>query len=246
MSDWENEEFDAIESVVLSTKKKWDDEDVDDNQIKESWEDSEDETSESDSESAQRSPPAKSDDTVTKPGKKRMTVAQKIAMKNARQLAENDQPTLSSAEERREAQLKLERHADEENAADLFAGMTIKDQKFREDLATMNPRSKEDFDQFRKVLVERITSFSNQRHYPGFVDILVRELCVPLKDTDVRKAASTLSSLANEKQKAARDAAKGKKKNKKPVAKVHVASMPTKMTDDMDYADAYDDMDDFM
>ncbi|KAJ1955579.1 Translation initiation factor 3 subunit J component [Dispira parvispora] len=242
MSDWENEDFDAIESVVLSTKKKWDDEDVEDNQIKESWEDSEDESSESEAESA-APPPTKSD--TTKPGKKRMTVAQKIAQKNASQLAGNDQAEMS-VEERREAQLKLERNADEENAADLFAGMTIKDQKFREDLATMNPRSKEDFDQFRKILVERITSFSNQRHYPVFVDALVRELCVPLKDTDVRKAASTLSSLANEKQKAARDAVKGKKKNKKPVAKVHVTTMPTKMADDADYADAYDDLDDFM
>jgi translation initiation factor 3 subunit J len=46
---------------------------------------------------------------------------------------------------------------------------------------------------------------------------------MPLKDVEVRKAASGLTTLANEKQKEQRDKASGKKKLKaaaKPTAKV--------------------------
>lgn len=48
----------------------------------------------------------------------------------------------------------------------------------------------------------------------------VRALAEPLRDIDVRKAASTLSAVANEKQKEQREKASGKKKPKaalKPV-----------------------------
>lgn len=48
----------------------------------------------------------------------------------------------------------------------------------------------------------------------------MKELCAPLKDVEVRKAASGLTVLANEKQKDQRDKASGKKKPKaatKPV-----------------------------
>lgn len=42
----------------------------------------------------------------------------------------------------------------------------------------------------------------------------VRELAQPLRDVEVRKAASSLTTLANEKQKEQRDKSSGKKKTK--------------------------------
>lgn len=42
----------------------------------------------------------------------------------------------------------------------------------------------------------------------------MRELAVPLKDVEVRKAASGLTTLANEKQREQREKASGKKKSK--------------------------------
>ncbi len=64
-----------------------------------------------------------------------------------------------------------------------------------------------------------ITEFIIKRHqnkplYPAFVEHHARELAMPLKDVEVRKAASGLTTLANEKQKEARDKASGKKKPK--------------------------------
>ncbi|RKP39923.1 eukaryotic translation initiation factor 3 subunit J, partial [Dimargaris cristalligena] len=238
--------------VVVPTKKTWDDEDAEDTEIKESWEDSDDSDSDVDDGSA----------APTAPTKKRITVAQKIAEKNAerqKQLEERAQRKAQGLEvegdaeldeedivARRQAERNRELNADAENAADLFSGMTIKDQKFRDDLASLNPRTKDDFDQFRKLLVERITSYQNQRYYSTFVDSFARDICVPMSDMDVRKAASSLSSLANDKQKAARDAAKGKKKTKKPAAKVQAAPAKSTQLDTTDYSNNYDDFDDFM
>jgi hypothetical protein len=47
----------------------------------------------------------------------------------------------------------------------------------------------------------------------------VRALAAPLRDVDVRKAASALTTLANEKQKEQRDKAGGKKKGANKPAK---------------------------
>jgi translation initiation factor 3 subunit J len=56
--------------------------------------------------------------------------------------------------------------------------------------------------------------------YPSFIEHHVKALSQPLRDIEVRKAASGLTTLANEKQKEQRDKASGKKKSKsvaKPV-----------------------------
>lgn len=50
--------------------------------------------------------------------------------------------------------------------------------------------------------------------YATFVEHHVRALASPLRDVEVRKAASGLTTLANEKQKEQRDKASGKKKPK--------------------------------
>lgn len=52
--------------------------------------------------------------------------------------------------------------------------------------------------------------------YAKFVESLVKGVCEPLKDNETRKAASGLTTLANEKQKAAKEATSKKKKPGKP------------------------------
>lgn len=48
--------------------------------------------------------------------------------------------------------------------------------------------------------------------YASFVEQLARDIAQPLKDVEVRKVASSLTTLANEKQKEQREKASGKKK----------------------------------
>ncbi|RIA91304.1 translation initiation factor 3, subunit 1 alpha, partial [Glomus cerebriforme] len=80
-------------------------------------------------------------------------------------------------------------------------------------LDTINPRTKEEFSKFSKLLVDRIRKHEKQgTTYVNFINEFVRELCFPLKDVDVRKVASSLTTLANEKQKQIREKDKPKKK----------------------------------
>jgi translation initiation factor 3 subunit J len=82
-------------------------------------------------------------------------------------------------------------------------------------LISFQPRTKEDF----QKLSDRIIEFIIKRHqtkplFPTFIEHHARALAMPLKDVEVRKVASGLTTLANEKQKEQRDKASGKKKLK--------------------------------
>lgn len=82
-------------------------------------------------------------------------------------------------------------------------------------MISFQPRTKEDF----QKLSDRIIEFIMKRHqdkplYPIFIEHHARSLAMPLKDVEVRKVASGLTTLANEKQKEQRDKVSGKKKPK--------------------------------
>lgn len=82
-------------------------------------------------------------------------------------------------------------------------------------LITFEPRTKEDFQKFSRLIIEYIVKRQeNKPLYASFVEHHARELAAPLKDVEVRKVASGLTTLANEKQKEQRDKASGKKKTK--------------------------------
>jgi translation initiation factor 3 subunit J len=63
-----------------------------------------------------------------------------------------------------------------------------------------------------------------------------------MKDMDVRKAASSLTALANDKQRQQKEALKNSKKTKGKVQPVAKAA-PTQARE---YSTTYDDFDDFM
>ena len=83
-------------------------------------------------------------------------------------------------------------------------------------LISAQPRTKEDFIDLSNKIVEFILKRHQSKPlYPTFVEHFVREVAQPLRDVEVRKAASGLTTLANEKQKEQRDkAGSGKKKTK--------------------------------
>ena len=82
-----------------------------------------------------------------------------------------------------------------------------------------NPKTKEDF----VILSRQVFELVIKRHqdkplYAAFVEAHAKELANPLRDVEVRKVASGLTALANEKQREARDKTSGKKKKPpKPV-----------------------------
>lgn len=81
-----------------------------------------------------------------------------------------------------------------------------------------SPQSKEEFVALSDAIIAHITKRHQDKPlYATFVEHHARALAMPLRDVDVRKAASGLTTLANEKQ---REKTSGKKKPKsaaKPV-----------------------------
>jgi translation initiation factor 3 subunit J len=90
-----------------------------------------------------------------------------------------------------------------------------------DEILKSTPKSKEDFVALSDAIVAHIIKRHQDKPlYNTFVEHHVRALATPLRDVEVRKAASGLTTLANEKQREQRDKLSGKKKPKsagKPV-----------------------------
>ncbi|KAG9315030.1 eukaryotic translation initiation factor 3 subunit J [Chiua virens] len=118
-------------------------------------------------------------------------------------------------------------------------------------LLSANPRTKEDFQVLSAQIIELVIKQHHSKPlYPSFVEYHVRQLAEPLRDVEVRKAASALTTLANEKQKEQRDKASGKKKPKSASKPTLGAAKVSSKFDTGVYDEALDDFgkdaDDFM
>ncbi|KAG5636402.1 hypothetical protein H0H81_008176 [Sphagnurus paluster] len=234
MSDWD-EESDTpaappAPKVVPKPKGKWGGEDEEDDGPASDWEDSSSEEEEK--------PKATTAAPPKKKGNIKAKLAEKEAQKAARKAAGEDSDDYDSdavLDPREKARRDRERTSSSE----------------LDSIISFQPRTKEDF----QTLSSRIIEFIIKRHqnkplYASFVEHHVRELAMPLKDVEVRKAASGLTTLANEKQKEQREKASGKKKSKSSSKPALGAAKPSAKLDTELYDEALDDFgtnaDDFM
>jgi len=245
MSDWDTSDN---ETPIINIKpaSNWNDEDADDD-IKESWEESEEEQPKG----------------VIKP-KKKIPLAQKIAEREAKE-RDNKLKELAAdltsegLRQRREEQKRLQEEADLQNVADLFGGVALQESEKTQPLNensteskmiafSENPlKTKEDFDQYEKLLSEMILNGKASKLYPGFIENLVRTICEPLKDVELRKITSVLTAVANEKQRAAKAATKGKSKgSKKTNVRVDADITSATSAAKAGVFDNYEEFDDFM
>jgi translation initiation factor 3 subunit J len=82
-----------------------------------------------------------------------------------------------------------------------------------DDILKSTPKSKEDFVALSDAIIAHIIKQHQDKPlYGTFIEHHVRALAAPLRDVEVRKAASGLTTLANEKQREQRDKLSGKKK----------------------------------
>lgn len=259
MSDWDDSDNDSPATAPSApgrsippkpvAKSKWEGEDEDDNDVVSDWEESEEEE--------EKPKPA----AAAPPPKKKGTIKQKIAEKEAlkaQQAAAGEEEDVYNEDDvldpREKARRDRERElaADLNNAADLLGAAALggTSDKELDKIISFDPRTKDDFAEFSKKIINYIIKrHQNKPLYATFVEMHVRELAAPLKDVDVRKAASGLTTLANEKQKEQRDKAGGKKK--KAAAKPALGSTKASAKYDTNaYDEALDDFgnnpDDFM
>ncbi|KAG8895053.1 Translation initiation factor 3 subunit J component, partial [Tulasnella sp. 403] len=225
--------------------KKWADEDADDKQVVSDWEDSEEEEK-----------PKKP--VVLPPAKKKGSLKQKLAEKAAAKAAalangddsgDTEDDIIDPALKKR-LDHERELEADMKNASDLLGGGSTSSKDLHS-ILKVNPRTKEEFIDLSKQINELIIKrLQDKPLYAAFVEHHVRELAQPLRDVDIRKTASVLTTLANEKQREQREQKEGKKKKSTKPALVGGSSRVSKAVDTKVYEEALDDFgndpDDFM
>lgn len=235
MSDWENsdKEEEAVKPVKV-VKSKWEGEDEEE-QVASDWDES----------SEEEKPKSTA---VAPPPKKKGTLKQKLAQKEAEKAARiargefnEDELVEMHPQERARIDREKELQSDLKNAADLFGGLGVGTSSLQ-DIVRLDPKTKEDFQTLSTLIVEHIIKpHQSKPLYHQFVEMHVKELALPLKDVEVRKAASTLTTLANEKQKEAKDKASGKKKPKATAKATIGAAKVVGKIDTTAYEEALDD-----
>ncbi|EEF42788.1 eukaryotic translation initiation factor 3 subunit J isoform X1 [Ricinus communis] len=219
MEDWEDEQ---IPPLILKEqpKSKWDDEDVDDNDVKESWED-EDEPA---PEPVAKPPPEKA---TKKP------VTKSIEKKGKTVVAkEESQPLDPVAEKLR--QQRLVEEADYRSTTELFGK--------RGDEKTLDnfiPKSESDFLEYAELVSHKLRPYEKSFHYIGLLKAVMRLSMTAMKAADAKDVASSVTAIANEKLKAEKEANAGKKKGGKK-KQLHV----DKPDEDL-VVDSYDALDDY-
>jgi len=241
MENWDDEsEEEQVKPAPVVASRKFEGEDEEDDVV-DDWDASSDEEAEA--------PPQ-----PVAPARKKMSLKARIAEREAekaRRLAEDEgedeESVVDEAEQRRrdkEQQLEI----DLANANSLLSGTSISGKALPteiQELMAFNPKTKEDFEAYSKKIIEAfIKKHQEKPLYATFVEMHVKALAQPLRDVDVRKAASGLTTLANEKQKEQRDKSSGKKKKKPALS----GTKGSARVDTAAYEDALDDFgnDDFM
>lgn len=219
MEDWDDE---AVPQVPIKEEPKsnWDDEDLDDNDVKESWEDfDEPEPAPAPVKVVEKKKAGNKDS--SKKGKE--VVAPVVA----------EAPLDPLAEKLR--QQRLVEEADYKAAADLF-------RKKGDDKTLENfiPKSESDFVEYAELVSHKLRPYEKSFHYLGLLKAVMRLSMTSLKAADAKEVASSVTAIANEKLKAEKEANAGKKKAGAKKKQIHVGK-----PDDDVVMGAYDDADDY-
>ena len=111
------------------------------------------------------------------------------------------------------------------------------------------PTTRAQFDALSSTLVPLLTESSNKPHYPIWVVDFVKKICADLPSTEIKKAASGLTALSNEKLKEEKVQDKTGKKTKAAKSKATLAAgrdVGRGIADTTSYADDGLAEDDFM
>ncbi|EXJ81417.1 translation initiation factor 3 subunit J [Capronia epimyces CBS 606.96] len=271
--DEESEESSDEESIdvpVAPRRKFEDEEDSDD--VAENWDEEDD--SEVEREKAAKAAAAKAQAEAEAAAKKK-TKAQRIEEHREanRRRREGQGEAESSDEDEDETTRRLrlretEQEADLKHAQDLFAGVglgpttrsttnkavIIEDKEnpgLTIDLSSLplfRPGTKAQFDALSATLVPLLTASSSKPHYPIWVANFVKQICAELPSAEIKKAASGLTALSNEKMKEEKAQEKGGKKSKAAKTKASLAAtrdIGRGLADTTSYDDGFGE-DDFM
>ncbi|KAH8754255.1 eukaryotic translation initiation factor 3 subunit J [Hyaloscypha finlandica] len=253
---------------IASTRRVFDDEEGEDSDVLDAWDEAEDSEVEREKAKAAAERQAKAD---AEAAANKKSKAQRIAeqkAERARRLAEDsDESSEEDEAAKRERLRRTEQESDLKHAEDLFGNIGIsnsrkvttaanavqvdaKDPTSTVDLTALplfDPKTKTQFEKLRDTLIPVISNNSKKAHYAIFLQEFTKQLAKDLPSDQIKKIASTLTTLSNEKMKEEKAADKGGKKSKAQKTKVAlVASRNVSTGADVNaYDDDFGD-DDFM
>jgi len=253
----------------VAAKKKWDDEESEEEvhspsydtpppcpspstyphqQVLESWDAAEDSEEERKKASAKQ---AAAEKAAAEAAANKKSKTQRIADRQAQNAAQREATAREYADmenetpaERRAREERMRIEGDLAHATSLFATVGIEaggsgtkgkpittedpdDPTKSIDLSSLPlfaPKGKDGFTQLREVLVPLLVANSKKAHYSLFMQEFVRQLGKEMSSEQVRKVASGLTILANEKQKEEKATEKGGKKTKAAKGKTTLAA----------------------
>jgi translation initiation factor 3 subunit J len=238
-SKWDDEEEESTPpssppAAPMVRRSKFDDEE-EDSDVLESWDAAED--SEVEREKAKKTAEAKAKaDAEAKANHKSKAQRrnERIEENMRRRLEAEDESSDEEEDEatRRARLRKTEQDADLAHAEELFGEVGISNRRgagkpvtLADDsdptktidlssLGIFNPNTKDQFAKLRETLVPLLTSNTKKAHYTLFMQEFSKQICKDLPSEQIKKIASGLTTLSNEKMKEEKAAEKGGKKSK--------------------------------
>lgn len=252
--------------TAVQRRRVFEDEE-DDSDVLDSWDAAED--SEVEREKAKKAEEAKAKAAAELAANKK-SKAERIAAHQAQRAQRRLEDAESSDEEetpaeRRERLRRTEKDADLKHAEDLFGDIGISNNRKGTtvgsaivvdpkdpnntvniaDLPLFNPSTKTQFEALRNTLTPIITANAKKAHYSLFLQEFAKQLAKEMPSDQIKKVASSLTALGNEKMKEEKAAQSGGKKSKASKTKVSAVVSRDSNADMNTYDDAFGD-DDFM
>lgn len=248
---WEEEEESSSSApnspVVGAGRRKFDDEEAEDSDVLDSWDAAED--SEVEREKAKKAAEAKAKaeaEAAANKKSKTQRIADRLAERaKAKAEAEEEESEDETEAQKRERLRRTEKESDLRHAEDLFGNIGISsgrkattagsavpidasDPTKTVDLSALplfKPATKLQFEQLRNVLGPIVASNAKKAHYTLFLQEFSKQLAKDLPSDQIKKIASTLTALSNEKMKEEKAADKGGKKTKAAKTKTSLAGV---------------------
>ncbi|KKK23378.1 hypothetical protein ARAM_006795 [Aspergillus rambellii] len=266
-SKWDDEEEDSVSPPPVAARRRFDDEEEDD--VIDSWDAAED--SEVEREKATKAAAAKAkaeaEAAAKKKSKGQRIVEHQESRRKAAEEAEDDDDDETSDEDEADRRARLratEKDADLKHAEDLFGDIDLNRNRGKNkaivindsadptqavDLSAMplfKPTTKEQFERLTSTLGPLLTLHSKKPQYALWMPEFAKHLAKEMSSADIKKAASALTTLSNEKMREERAADKGSKKTKAAKTKVSLVASRDNRIDSTSYDDDGLDDGDFM
>ncbi|KAG8057952.1 hypothetical protein GUJ93_ZPchr0002g25057 [Zizania palustris] len=208
MEDWDSEDFQPVAPSIKAEvlKSKWADEDVEEEDVKESWEEEEEEKPKP--QPVEKTKPKPSGKSAAKKGKQQASTSTGVVEDEVL-----DDPALEKLHQQR-----LVEEADFKSTTELFRNKNVSEKS----LDTFIPKSESDFAEYAELIANKLRPYEKSFHYMSLLKNIMRLSMKSLKGADAKDISSSIAAIANEKIKAEKEAAVGKKKQGAKKKQLHI------------------------